>query len=272
MPSGCSPETFTWSSLFWWGGRWPLPLRSVTLPPQPPSYRRHQGVHSSSNRLQCVHIQKTATPLEESDPEWAAHLYRSIQRSQLVFFFSYAGNENKRALRASRVGPSQTDGAAFGKPPAEAARLVRWIIFSFQITDHYRTDHYRSDISFCLRPDSSLDLFQIKSLQLRQLISQQKTLWFLLYFSTVSPFSCLYLKLRSSFIFNGKHSNQNALRARSASLTSAVIALVLASMFTSRARGVVIQFSCLTHTLKNRRGQNPSPQICTSTCDPRGPP
>lgn len=86
MPSGCSPETFTWSSLFWWGGRWPLPLRSVTLPPQPPSYRRHQGVHSSSNHLQCVHIQKTATPLEESDPEWAAHLYRSIQRSQLVFF------------------------------------------------------------------------------------------------------------------------------------------------------------------------------------------
>lgn len=150
--------------------------------------------------------------------------------------------------------------------------LYAELFFSFQITDHYRTDHYRSDISFCLRPDSSLDLFQIKSLQLRQLISQQKTLWFLLYFSTISPFSCLYLKLRSSFIFNGKHSNQNALRARSASLTSAVIALVLASMFTSRARGVVIQFSCLTHTLKNRRGQNPSPQICTSTCDPRGPP
>lgn len=141
MPSGCSPETFTWSSLFWWGGRWPLPLRSVTLPPQPPSYRRHQGVHSSSNRLRCVHIQKTATPLEESDPEWAAHLYRSIQRSQLVFFFSYAGNENKRALRASRVGPSQTDGAAFGKPPAETARLVRWIIFFFS---NYRSLQNRS--------------------------------------------------------------------------------------------------------------------------------
>lgn len=48
-----------------------------------------------------------------------------IDSAQPASFFFYAGNENKRALRASRVGPSQTDGAAFGKPPAETARLVR---------------------------------------------------------------------------------------------------------------------------------------------------
>ena len=142
---------------------------------------------------------------------------------------------------------------------------AEFLFFFFQITDHYRTD-----ISFCLRPNSSFDLFQIKSCS-SDISSPNRRSCDFFYISKQSlVLVALYLKLHSSLIFNGKHSNQNDLRARSASLTSAVIALMLVSIFTSRARGFVIQVLCRTHMLRNGRGQNP--QICTTICDPRGPP